>query len=833
MSIEKPPIYPTLVIGLGGAGTEVVRHVKRRFRRIWQLDELDELPSILQVMAVDTEPLVNGVNEEPLYFHEYAFLGKFDATRLVQYKDNHSPYLDWWQFEEQELPLGYIHNGARQLRPIGRLAFFRQYVKFKTMLQDKLQTMGEFPDIHEAEERGFAVQRDLRLIFIVSSLCGGTGAGMFLDVAHRVRHEVGAGASILGIFLMPSVFAKEIKSDIQRRRIQANAYAALRELNYFQLTSSFQALYPSEQGPLPEVRRRPFTRIFLIERTNDNGQSLSSKASVCRMVAHFIALNAVSHLNRRLLGLDVNVTEEREESDGSAVTGISESVSSSTNKRRSYLAYSSFSTSALVVPTKPLWNYFLNALANYALYQLQGDEEDQNTWKQAAKDLATAVTEEFSRHMTKKDELDRFIQGLEKKEEVWKNLKQKVHEAERKAFEAGGFLATKRVLANLMLDPKEVNEASHETWELVHSKARPFSPPEKSNSGLSAAIEEVLSTLQSPQARKQREDRRLAQTLAEKREEAWQKLLSTLRILARSEESLINAMIKQIDRALDRVNYEIDSIERSLHPLWSLEDDETDTYYDLETGAVSGEFLEDLFQKAFELMKAGKPLDKAEGETSETASADGDAPKTPWDQLIEYLRNILWPKQEDGGRFVTKDELALIQAVFDAFAPEGPLYGYREQIQNLFDLRTIVEIQYSRANGRRPPNDRMNQWLGRARPHIRVDGDTYPHSEADEEHVRTATEPAWDDKGYQVFEKAKKTYGFEWVTVPNKDRVDACYVVHGIPIERLASMPDLYRHYHGGQFGKYTLHVVEKTLVDDPNFFEPYQPPSNSRKQSP
>ena len=115
MSELKPTIYPTLVIGLGGSGTNVVRYVKRRFLKTWRADDqgdLTDLPAALQVLAVDTEPLVNPSDEEPLYSHEFAFLGKFDATRLVQNRRNHAPYLDWWQRDPNDLPLGYIHNGA-------------------------------------------------------------------------------------------------------------------------------------------------------------------------------------------------------------------------------------------------------------------------------------------------------------------------------------------------------------------------------------------------------------------------------------------------------------------------------------------------------------------------------------------------------------------------------------------------------------------------------------------------------------------------------------------------------------------------------------------------
>ncbi|RLT37983.1 MAG: hypothetical protein DWI57_12890, partial [Chloroflexi bacterium] len=58
---EKPTIYPTLVIGVGGMGTNTVRAVKRRLRNVWGSDAL---PGMIQLLALDTEPLVNRLDQE-------------------------------------------------------------------------------------------------------------------------------------------------------------------------------------------------------------------------------------------------------------------------------------------------------------------------------------------------------------------------------------------------------------------------------------------------------------------------------------------------------------------------------------------------------------------------------------------------------------------------------------------------------------------------------------------------------------------------------------------------------------------------------------------------
>src|SRR5439155_25508300 len=64
--------------------------------------------------------------------------------------------------------------------------------------------------------------------------CGGTGSGIFLDVAYILRDLLQTRSTFLpnGIFVLPQAFMPALtgKVDLQRR-IQGNAYAALPELS--------------------------------------------------------------------------------------------------------------------------------------------------------------------------------------------------------------------------------------------------------------------------------------------------------------------------------------------------------------------------------------------------------------------------------------------------------------------------------------------------------------------------------------------------------------------------------------------------------------------------
>ena len=793
MSELKPTIYPTLVIGLGGTGTEVVRYAKRRFRRVWNAGgpgEAGELPGVIQVLAVDTEPLVNLTDEEPLYSHEFAFLGRFDATRLVQNRRSHAPYLDWWQWDDADIPLGYIHNGARQLRPIGRLAFFRNYTTFKTLMVDKLRGMRQLAAIQEAEERGFPVAADHRLIFIVTSLCGGTGSGMFLDVAHRVRAEVGSNADIIGIFLMPSTFEQEIRSDLQRRRIQANAYAALKELNYFHETQDFAAYYPGEQGPLPATRYRAFTRVFLVERTNVDGRTLSGKRQAEQMSAHLIHLMSLSHMNKRILGLDVNVTEERTSKLG--------------DERRQYLSYSSFSTSALVMPQAALWRYFLSIVTYWAIEMLQtgpGETADDDRAWSSYLALRDDLKTEFARYQFTEEELRALQEDVAHNDGRWLGFAAAVADPVRRVLASDGLQGAQYLVHRLTL-AEDAAELVRD--DLAHPRQRPFEEAEEARrTGL------VRQLLIAPRELAEREKARQRWELYRLRLDTWKIVLNRLQVLARGWEREIDRIGQEMHAARQGAGRDAAGAAGLVHPLRRDGDLDTSTYYDLETGAVNQELLDAYLETANSLLE--EPVSDAEG-----------APAR-WDTLLGVLRDYIFRhlNPEDGDTPAVLNAAGLHTLVEEQFVQNTELAALHAAIAATFDVRNVVAAQLSDAT--RPANYRLRQLFDRMAPHLAVDGDTYPYSEADEEHIRlVATPSAVEDEENPAFRQALRGYDdFEWVPTGDANRIDACHIVHGLPLMQLDSMAELYGQYMSGIFDRRALHLQ----ADWADFPEVYTPP--------
>lgn len=775
-----------MVVGVGGMGTNTVRAVKRRLRNVWGGDQL---PGMIQLLALDTEPLVNRLDQEPLFADEFAYMGKFDATRLIANLDQHPEIGRWWHYPS--IPLGYIHNGAKQLRPIGRLCFYRNYVTFKQMLETKLSNLDKIRDMETAQNRGFPVVGNYQLIYVVSSLCGGTGSGMFMDTAHRIRAQVRNNARIVGIFFLPDVLEAEITSDLQRRRIRANAYAALKELNYFQETQSFRALYPSEQRELPDTPYAPFDFIFLVGRTNRDGRSLARKSDAENMAAHMIQMTAISHLSSEILGLEVNVVRERlyDLSGGAAgeVTG------SQLPRRGQFLVYSSFATSALVAPHESLVEFWQRAFVADLVRRFAagpsltdpraalppGDQQRvQNLWQT----LLAHLVSRFAG--LDNDRLEAAIEEINEQRGTWGIFWDPIQQTLRQALmETGirGALALCELLgpANtgaapeslprqrlFLVDGKPVSEEDRVYWRKALAQQGGW--VEQAQQIGSMAGDVVMMAFNPRQARERAKDlaARRARSRLYQRRDALETTLVTQ--IGKQAGILREALRSQVDAAavaLARANQEAGRMADRIDPRVPDGKPSTSTYYELETGAVGRDYLQHFYRRA----------------ASAVGPSDWSSALAPlYTQLVQGM-HVLSPEQVYG-------HLAAIV---------GENMPLLERVHKSVDINHIITVQRGEEveRTRQRPDNRIHQWLDRLNPYIRWDADRFSFHESNLEHIRLAATPTSraDDPGL-----AAATVGQEDIRfVPTGDptRMDAVWIVHGLPVSLLERLEEFRAQY--------------------------------------
>ncbi len=306
---QSRKINRTICIGLGGTGRDILMRIRRLI--VDRYGDFKQLP-VISFVHIDTD---NGTSNTTglktgntyhgidLRFSdaekvaatmtrtEVDVLTKELSKRGSNYDGSPGAYsnIASW-FPPQLLKnLKAIDEGAQAIRPVGRLAFFHNYRKIKVAIESaERKTRG-----HEAFmiRNNWSVDNKLN-IFVVGSLCGGTGSGVFLDVAYCLRQMYGNdGAQIVGYF----VISPELYGNAPDKN--ANAYAALKELNYYATAgTTFKAEYDLQNLEFLEESRPPFEYIYLISNRTARDYKILEKSKLCNIIAHKITLDFAGEL---------------------------------------------------------------------------------------------------------------------------------------------------------------------------------------------------------------------------------------------------------------------------------------------------------------------------------------------------------------------------------------------------------------------------------------------------------------------------------------------------------------------------------------------------------
>lgn len=304
---QNRSIKRTLCIGLGGTGRDVLMRIRRLI--IDRYGKLSELP-ILSFVHIDTDKSATQISGlrtgktyrgEDILFRDAekvtATMTSIDINNIVQGLEHRSAYerqgpydhIGCWLPPQILKDLKAIEEGAKGIRPVGRLAFFHNYRKIKAAIEtaDKL-TRG-----HDAilVKKGFIVEPGLN-IFIVGSLCGGTGSGMFLDVAYTLRRMYGEkGAQMFSyLIISPDLYGNT-------PNMNANTYAALKELNYYTTPETeFKACYDPQNLEIVQEKRPPFDYVYLVSNQTANDYKITEKSKLANVIASKIILDFCSEV---------------------------------------------------------------------------------------------------------------------------------------------------------------------------------------------------------------------------------------------------------------------------------------------------------------------------------------------------------------------------------------------------------------------------------------------------------------------------------------------------------------------------------------------------------
>jgi len=242
---------PALVIGLGGTGVLTLRHLKAqllasRERRVppqVKLIALDTVKDERQSAQTSEEVPIAALRTE-LEPGEYFWIGGdvYDLVREVD-RGEHPHIGSWFQARSylESLPRASftLERGAGQLRQFGRLAIFHDVAApAKSSIRSLINRA-----LDEIIKTGYRGSVDA---FLVASVAGGTGAGMFVDIAYLVRQiakqEHNLSVRLCGFLVLPEAFGG-IPGGV-KPSMRARAFACMRENKRFMVDFQYAYGYP-------------------------------------------------------------------------------------------------------------------------------------------------------------------------------------------------------------------------------------------------------------------------------------------------------------------------------------------------------------------------------------------------------------------------------------------------------------------------------------------------------------------------------------------------------------------------------------------------------------
>lgn len=269
--------YPLLVIGLGGTGTDALLAIKETFRTQFELPKEKDIPERTAYLAFDTDlcDLAYRRNGE----------SKLTAAETFTLNIPHGlnamvipSYVKEW-FDTSKLQAG-VNQPVTIDRQTARLALFWN----ADAVYDKLKTT--IDQLIEETENGI---KTLDVVF-TTGISGGTGSGLFLDMAYLLQHLIKTeyprvDCCLTAYIVLPDVNVSKFSciDPAKKLMMEATGFAALKELDYWMNESAAHFDYDQMYSPAIKIkwRAKPFNNVILMDSKNEHGDLVSNSYWYC------------------------------------------------------------------------------------------------------------------------------------------------------------------------------------------------------------------------------------------------------------------------------------------------------------------------------------------------------------------------------------------------------------------------------------------------------------------------------------------------------------------------------------------------------------------------
>lgn len=289
-------IAPTIIIGLGGIGSDICCRVSK-------LVQDESQRKRLRFVCIDTD--INDLRQRAAEDPRIITIQTSAPYTVGNYLNTNTYARDEWFPVHNILKGKTPTEGAGQVRAISRLAFDTAVREGAMNALDKA--------IEELYHLDGASEPQAIRVMIVSTLAGGTGSGIVLPVALYVRHFLQTrfhkNASVVrGFFLLPEIMFGN-KSPEECSSLCCNAYASMRELDSFMRRGdgALSAKYKNLRVMMPDSTTSsyvdynvsPFNFCFLYDKRNTDDLQLMSFVDYKEHAANTIYTQTLSGISSR------------------------------------------------------------------------------------------------------------------------------------------------------------------------------------------------------------------------------------------------------------------------------------------------------------------------------------------------------------------------------------------------------------------------------------------------------------------------------------------------------------------------------------------------------
>ena len=261
-----------LVIGVGSTGLSAMEYAQQYYYEFTKQNS----PLNTAFMFIETDD-----NRHPKVVSN----GKTDIKSCYICPKNITATLNGWQSQYAWMPTEADvlnqHAGAAGQPAYGRVALWSEEQNVRALITTLYQQIGGNASTN---------------IYLVGSLTGGTGTGIFLDIAYMVR-QITLNTNIFGMFMLPG--GKDV-GDATMSALYENAYSSLKSLDKYSKSNdgkNFECTLPG--GTKIDSLRAPFYNVeFFTQDFANASASIPNLSTLVQSVGFALGLRLLDITNQ-------------------------------------------------------------------------------------------------------------------------------------------------------------------------------------------------------------------------------------------------------------------------------------------------------------------------------------------------------------------------------------------------------------------------------------------------------------------------------------------------------------------------------------------------------